>query len=338
MILVTGGTGLVGSHLLLELVTNGNSVRAIHRKSSNLNQVQTLFSYYSENSTALFEKIQWIEADISDIPALEAAFIGITHVYHCAALISFDPKDHHKLKKNNVYGTANIVNLCLYNSIEKLCYISTIGTIGRSLNGEMSTEETDWSETDANVYALMKHKAEMEVWRGSQEGLSVAIVNPGVILGPTNWDQGSGTLFTTANKAYNFYPPGGSGFVTVNDVVRIMIQLMKASIKNERYIVVAENLSYQAILSRVTKSLGKKPPKKQLKIWQLNILRLADFCRCTFTGKQRKITRNSIRSFKNRQFFDNQKVKQDLNFEFEDLSNTIQFTAEQFLNDSAPNR
>ncbi|MRI01864.1 NAD-dependent epimerase/dehydratase family protein [Kriegella sp. EG-1] len=334
MILVTGGTGLVGSHLLLQLVKNGNCVRAIHRKKSNLNQVLKIFSNYTEKAEELFKQIEWQEADINDIPALEQAFLGITHVYHCAALISFDPKDYHKLKESNVYGTANIVNLCLANAIKKLCYVSTIGTIGKSINGKMATEDSDWSETNANVYALMKQKAEMEVWRGSQEGLSVVMVNPGVIIGPTKWNQGSGMLFSTAYKGFNFYPPGGTGFVAVHDVVRILILLMESSIINERYIIVAENLSYQEILKKVSNALGKKPPRKKLKIWQLKIFRLADFCRSKLTGKQRKITRNSIHSFQNRQFFENKKIKKDLTFEFEKLTETINFTAECFLREN----
>lgn len=334
MILVTGGTGLVGSHLLFRLVEGGRSVRAIHRKNSNLDQTKNTFSCYSERATNLFEKIEWVEADINDIPALEIAFIGVTHVYHCAALISFDPKAYRRLRKINTTGTANVVNLCLSNSVKKLCYVSTIGTIGRSLNGSMATEETEWAERDANVYALTKYAAEMEVWRGSQEGLPVVITNPGIIIGPTVWSQGSGKLFNNANRGLNYCPPGGTGFVSVSDVVRMMIELVESSIKNERYIAVAENLTFHEILNRITKELGKNPPKKQLKFWQLEVFRFVDSIWCAVTGKKRIMTKSTIRSLKNRQVFDNQKVIRDLNFEFEDLSKTLKFTAERFLRDS----
>lgn len=334
MILVTGGTGLVGSHLLFRLVEDGHSVRAIHRKKSNLDQVKKTFSCYSEQTNELFEKIEWVEADINDIPALEIAFKGVTHVYHCAALISFDPKAYRTLQKINTKGTANIVNLCLSNSVEKLCYVSTIGTIGKSLYGAPATEETEWVEADANVYALTKYAAEMEVWRGSQEGLPVVMTNPGIIVGPTVWNQGSGALFTNANRGFNYYPPGGTGFVSVSDVVRMMMQLMKSSIKNERYIAVAENLTFYEILNRITKELGKNSPKKQLKFWQLEVFRFADSIWCFVTGKKRKMTKSTIQSLKNQQIFDNQKAIRDLNFEFEDLSKTLKFTAERFLKDS----
>lgn len=333
MILITGGTGLVGSHLLFRLVEKGHDVRAIHRKNSDLSQTKKTFAYYSDKADELFQKIDWVEADINDIPALEKAFTGVAQVYHCAALISFDPKAYRELQKINTQGTTNIVNLCLANFIEKLCYASTIGTIGKSLNGVMATEETEWADAEANVYALTKYAAEIEVWRGSQEGLPVAIVNPGVIIGPTSWNRGSGVLFTTANRGYNYYPPGGTGFVTVHDVVRMMMQLMGSSIKNERYIAVAENLTFHEILKRITMELGKNPPKKQLKFWQLELFRFLDSFWCKITGKKRRMTKSSIRSFKNRQIFDNQKVKGDLNFVFEDVSETIRFTAQRFLED-----
>ena len=206
MILVTGGTGLVGAHLLLQLVKNHDSVRAIHREGSNLQNVEKVFSYYEEDATKLFQTIDWVCADINDIPALEEAFTDVEYVYHAAAMISFDPGDFEQLMKINVEGTANIINLAVANSIKKLCNVSTIGTIGKSLNGKPADEKSEWSDENINVYAKSKYAAEMEVWRGSQEGLSVVMVNPGVILGPGFWNTGTGALFKTAHKGYRFYP------------------------------------------------------------------------------------------------------------------------------------
>lgn len=324
---------MVGAHLLFRLVENGHEVRAVYRRNSNLDRTKKTFTHYSDKADELFQKIDWVEADINDIPALELAFSGVTHVYHCAALISFDPRDYRQLRKVNTRGTANIVNLCLSNSVEKLCYTSTIGTIGKSSNGEVVNEETEWSETEANVYALTKYAAEIEVWRGSQEGLPVVMVNPGIIIGPTSWNKGSGRLFTSAYRGSNFYPPGGTGFISVYDVTKMMMQLMESSIRNERYIAIAENLTYHEILNRVTKALLKDPPRKQLQFWQLELLRLFDLVMSGINGNERKMTRNTIRSLRHRQIFENQKITKDLNFEFEDLSESLQFTAGCFLKD-----
>jgi len=183
MILVTGGTGLVGSHLLFSLVKAGTKVKAIYRNEDRILLTKKVFGYYSEEAESLFSTIDWVKCDLNDIPTLEIVFNGVTHVYHCAALISFDPNDAKELYKTNVIGTLNIVNLCIANGIKKLCHVSSIATIGNTTDGAPANETTEFNEALANVYALSKHQAEMEVWRGSQEGIEIVIVNPGVILG-----------------------------------------------------------------------------------------------------------------------------------------------------------
>ena len=330
MVLVTGGTGLIGSHLLLYLLNSEVALRAIHRKGSDLEKVKTIFSYYSAKPDDLFRRIEWVEADINDIPSLEDAFHGVTQVYHCAALISFDPSDFEKLRKINEEGTANIVNLCNVNKVAKLCYVSSIAAIGKSVKGTVTTEETEWDYTDANVYALTKYAAEMEVWRASQEGLSTVIVNPGVVIGPGFWNSGSGRLFKMAAKELQFYPPGGSGFITVNDVVKIMVQLMDSEVVNERFIAVHKNLNYQEILSDIARGFGKTAPVHKLKFWQLEILWRIDWLWCLLTGKKRKLTKVGVLSLKNPQEFSNIKVVNRLDFEFESMAEVIHFSCNRF--------
>src|SRR5690606_140364 len=183
MILVTGATGLVGSHLIVKLLQENEEVKAIYREEKSLSAVKNVFQYY--NSESLFEKINWIKADITDIPSLEKTFEGIKKVYHCAAFISFDPNDKEKLMKINAEGTANIVNCCLDFKVEKLCYVSSVAALGDPTDKQhIITEETEYNpERLHNEYAISKYAAEMEVWRGFQEGLKVVIVNPGVIFG-----------------------------------------------------------------------------------------------------------------------------------------------------------
>lgn len=331
MILVTGGTGLVGAHLLFNLVQNGHQVRATHRASSQLKNVEKIFSYYTENATQLFQKIEWIEADLNDIPALENAFENISYVYHAAAFISFDPNDFNQLMKINAEGTANIVNLSIEFNVKKLCYVSTIGTIGKNLNNKPANEESEWHNQHVNVYAKSKYVAEMEVWRGTQEGLQAVMVNPGVIIGPGFWKTGTGKLFRTAYKAYRYYPPGGSGFVSVHDVVKAMVNLMAGPHNKERYIMVAENLSFLEILSRMTKNYNKKPPNKKLKYWQLELARLVDILRNKVTGSKRSITKNSIYSLIHRDAYDNSKIIEELNFSFEPIEELLTFSCKKFI-------
>jgi dihydroflavonol-4-reductase len=147
MVLVTGGTGLVGSHLLFELSKSQLKIRALYRTKQTIEKVKTVFSFYSNQGDDFFNRIEWLEADLEDLPKLETAFEGVTHVYHCAALISFDPSAYYKLRKTNVTGTANIVNLSIINGVQKLCYVSSIATLG--FDPVKITEDTNWSSEDS---------------------------------------------------------------------------------------------------------------------------------------------------------------------------------------------
>lgn len=331
MILVTGGTGLVGAHLLLQLLKTEDSVKAIHRPSSDLDKVKKVFSYYVDNVDELYAKINWVVADVTDIPSLENAFVGVTHVYHCAALISFDPNDYLKLRRVNATGTANVVNFCLANNVEKLAYVSSIATIGKNENSPIVTEETDWNEADVNVYAITKYAAEMEVWRGTQEGLDAIIVNPGVILGPGYWNSGSGKFFSKTADGLKYYPPNGSGFVGVQDVVAICISLLQSSIKNERYIVVAKNATFKEVLGKIATAIGKPKPSKALKIWQLNILYKLDWLVHLFTRRGRKLSKMQVHGLKSQDIYENTKITKAIDFAYTDLDEVIKTTSALFL-------
>lgn len=335
MVLVTGGTGLVGSHLLLHLVRSATKVKAIYRTEESLQRVLHVFGYYTDMPQTLFNEIVWVRADILDLPALDEAFLGVTHVYHAAALISFDPRNLAKLQKINGEGTANIVNLCMAHGIKKLCHVSTIGTIGNPLNDALATEETEWGGQHANVYAISKYQAEMEVWRGCQEGLDAVIINPGVVLGPGFWTTGSGKFFEVAYQQKGFYPPGGTGFVVVDNVVASMVALMASDIKNERFISVDENLDYGALLGQLARYMARRPPKKRLKFWQLRLARFFDWALAPMLGKERSITADTLYALKNRSGYDPAKLRQAVDIRFKPFDEALRSCCGLYLKDRA---
>ncbi len=322
MILVTGGTGLVGAHLLLKLAQEETKLRATFRPKSNLDRVKKLFIAQHPNGESLFEKIEWAEADLNNIPELENAFAGVNRVYHCAALISFDPRDFRKLKRVNVRGTANLINLCIAFGIDKLCYVSSIAALSKNEGEDVITEESEWQGA-SNVYGLSKYLAELEVWRGAQEGIPVVVVNPGVIIGSGFWEQGSGSLFKIAAKGPKYYPPGGTGFVTVNDVVGMMVHLMNSGIQGERYILVERNLTYKAFFDQMAKGFKGKPPQKLIRNWQLEWLWRLDWLRSFLGGKGRKLTRDAVKSLQSPVYYSNEKLKNDFAYQYEGLEEVI---------------
>ncbi|WP_222981914.1 NAD-dependent epimerase/dehydratase family protein [Flagellimonas meishanensis] len=332
MILVTGGTGLVGSHLLYRLVDQGKKVKALYRTQNSLKKVLEIFGYYSENPQTLFDRILWVEGDIVDLVTLEGVFDGVDQVYHSAAFISFDPKHYRSLVKTNVEGTANIVNLCVKHKVKKLCYVSSIAAIGSAAKDGITTEDNDWSDLNVSVYGLTKHQAELEVWRGTQEGLPAVIVNPGVVIGPGFWRTGSGTFFTYAAKGKKTYIPGGTGFVSVNDVVSGMISLMESTVEKERFILVSENWSYQQLFQKIAPKLGVEPPSKKVPFWVLEIFWRWDWLRSKLSGKRRRLAKAMAKSLYHQQHYSSEKIKNAINFKFEDLDRAISFCCEKFKN------
>ena len=330
MVLVTGATGLVGSHILFKLLENGQQVRALYRAGSDLERIKRVFGYYSTTPEELYNKIEWYESDILDPATLDGAFKNIQYVYHCAALISFHPKDKKRLYKANVIGTQNVINYCIHHSIKKICYVSSIAALGDGSKGQLMDEETEWDETTRSAYSITKYGAEKEVWRGAQEGLQVVIVNPGIIIGPGFWHSGSGALFKLVAKKPTWHPPGGSGVVTINDVTNSMIRLMNSDISGERYVLVNQNMTYKEIFSAIAREYNVPVPKKVYKIWHLKFLLPLDWLRARIYNKARKITSDNIKGLSNIKIYDGQKIERDLPFSYELMAEAIYFGCNKY--------
>ena len=330
MILVTGGTGLVGFHLLLRLSLEKDIVRAIYRSEKKLLHVKELFE--KENKLSEFKKIEWLQADILDIPALETAFTNVSYVYHCAALVSFNPKDEEKLYQNNIVGTANVVNICLTKNVKKMCYVSSISALGNGTEHNLSiNEETERNnEAVRSDYSISKFGSEMEVWRGFHEGLDVVIVNPGVIFGNGFPKEASSLFIQNVKNGQLFYTLGKLGIVAVDDVVKAMTTLMKSTITGERYILVAEDVTYKELFDSIAEILnqvqnGKKVKKSKFEVkkWQLQIIRIFEFVFSTLFFRKRMLTKATINALYNLETHDNSKIKNVINFEFLDMKDYL---------------
>ncbi len=333
MILVTGATGLVGTHLLVILIQEDQKVRALYRSETKKDYTRKIISSLLPNGKKnLFEAIEWIQTDINDVPTLTEAFQGITHVYHCAAKISFNPSHYKKLRKVNIEGTANIVNLCLSNMVSKLCYVSSIATLGEDPSKSFIDETAEWNpEIPNSVYAITKYGAEMEVWRGVQEGLNTVIVNPGIIIGPGFYNGGSGFLFKRIYAGMKYYTSGATGYIAVDDVIKIMHQLMLGTYQNERYVLVSENLSYKTAFSMIVEALNKPVPTKQATLFLLKIAYYTQLISHRLFRSKRSIFKSSIRSALTNSNYKNDKIKNALSYTFIPIKKAVDKTATHFL-------
>ncbi|GAA3914168.1 NAD-dependent epimerase/dehydratase family protein [Chitinophaga oryziterrae] len=313
MILVTGGTGFLGSNLLRKLVDVGEPVRALYR---------TKIPYQLKD---IEDKIEWVTGDILDVCTLEDVMEGVDKVYHCAAVVSFHPKNHREMMKVNVEGTANVVNLAIDAGVKKLVHVSSVAALGRAKANGVIDEENEWQESKNNSqYAVSKYLAEMEVWRANAEGLATAIVNPSIILGSGFWDDPSSMLVRNAWKEFPFYTDGVTGFTDVNDVTDVMMRLMESDIKGQRFILSAENYGYRELFTEMATRLGKKPPHIAVRPWLAEIVWRVEGIKAKLTGKKALLTKETARTAQMKVYYNNSKIQTALpGFTFTPLKTTI---------------
>lgn len=325
MHIVTGATGLLGSHLLFELCSKKMPVRALFRSQEKKEKVLKLFHYYdSDNAEQYFNSIEWVKGDVNDIPSLTELITPNSFVYHCAGYVSFDDKEFNQLIRVNREGTTNVINTCLDVKVEKLCHVSSTAAIGGN-SGEHLTEKTKWeSSPTTSGYSISKYNAEREVWRGIEEGLNAVIVNPCVILGAGQWDESSLTIFRTVQKGTNYYPPGANATVDARDVSSIMVQLMQSDIQSERFLCVGSNQTFKELLTVISKELHTKGPQKEAKKWMVKLAKSVLHFISLFTGKRPALNNNTVNSLFNSISYSSDKVQQALNFKFRNLEEQVQ--------------
>lgn len=329
MILVTGGTGNLGAHLILKLLKNNDHIIAIKRKSSNLENVKKIFSHYTKQIDELFNKIIWINTDIQDYIGLDEAFKNIDIVYHCAAYVSLDNVDYKKSYSTNVEGTSNIVNLCLKHNVKKLCHVSSIAAIG--LNDEKLTSEEDLlnPEEISSFYSLTKYYGELEVWRGIEEGLNAVIVNPSIILAPYIFNKKANFLINYFIKKHiKYFTVGKKGYIDINDLTEIMILLTQSEISNERFIISAENLSFKEIIDTVNNHFNHKNSNKEISKFKLNFLR---YLLSIFTIGHSPLSKQIIHYLLTDDIYTNEKLMKVIDFEFTPINKTIDNIIDLFL-------
>ncbi|MES2426756.1 MAG: NAD-dependent epimerase/dehydratase family protein [Bacteroidota bacterium] len=321
MILITGATGFLGSELAKQLVDKGETVRCTKRSTS---VIPALLIPYP--------RIEWVDADMLDIFALEEALTHVKQVYHCAAWVSLKQADKKPMIHTNVQGTGNLVNLCLDRDI-KLVHVSSIAAIGQAKPGELITENHHLDvSTEYDGYAISKLESEMEVWRGIAEGLKAVIVNPSLIIGANAGIGGSGQLFDTVRKGLKFYTEGTAGFVDVEDVAKCMIALMESNITSQRYIINAENRDYKQLTAEIAKGFNVSPPSALAKPWMMELAWRAAAVAGYITRSRPALDKIAAKSSTQVRDFDNSKIKSVVDIEFKPISRSITEICERLAN------
>ena len=321
-ILVTGGTGLLGSYLLRKLLIDGyTQIKVIKRASSQLTLVKDIK-----------DQVEWVECDILDVLGLEDAMQGVSHVFHCAAMVSFKSSDRQKMKHINVTGTANVVNAALDANIQKLVHVSSIAAIGRSLKNPVVHENQKWENSAINTsYAKTKYLAEKEVWRGIAEGLNATIINPSVILGSGVWRSGSTQIFHEIWKGLKFFPEGQTGFVDVRDVAELMIKMMQSDVTSERFIANGANLPFKDFFDKIATSIQKPAPSIPVNAFIRAVAWRMEWLKSKILGSSPMITKETAMISAKSFAFDNTKSTQVFNFQYRPMEKTIEAIGAQLI-------
>jgi dihydroflavonol-4-reductase len=322
MILVTGGTGFLGSYIIKQLVEKGYVVRAIRR--SNI--------FPSWIPKEVFDKVEWVEGDVLDVVALEEAMDGIDAVIHVAAVVSFVKKEQSKMYQVNVEGTTNVVNVMLEKNVRRLVYISSVAALGRTADGGHVNEEKKWEESKVNThYGRSKYKAELQVWRGIGEGLEAVILNPSTILGYGDWNNGSCAIFKNVFEEFKWYVPGINGFVDVEDVAKATELMLESTINEQRFIVNGDTWPFKKLQDTIADGFGKKRPTRQTTPFLLSMAWRLEKIKSILTGKKPLITKESARVAQSQTWFENDKLLKALpGFSFTPLEETIKKACEKY--------
>jgi dihydroflavonol-4-reductase len=323
MVLVTGGTGFLGSYIIKQLMEKGYAVRAIRRSSKTPSWIPS----------TVFSKVEWVEGDVLDVVSLEDAMEGVDTVIHSAAVVSFVKKDRKAMYQTNVDGTANMVNIALEKNIKRFVHISSVAALGRSAGGGHVNEEKKWEESKVNThYAKSKYKAEVEVWRGVSEGLNAVILNPSTILGYGDWNSSSCAIFKNIYEGFKWYTTGINGFVDVEDVARAAVLLMESTISEQRFIINGDNWTFKKLQDTIADGFNKKRPSKEATASLMNVAWRIEYIKSIFTGKRPLLTKESARVAISQTYFENAKILNALpGFSFTPLEETIKKACEKYL-------
>lgn len=334
MDLVTGGTGIVGVHVLNELLAQGRTVRALARPKSDRELVRRVLRHYHADGDARYARIEWMEGDLLDVDALREAMQGVERVFHCAALVSFDPRDNEAMYLHNITGTANVVNAMLATGANKLCHVSSTATIGtldpaNDPTGLGANEARAFTQDhNASPYAVSKHGAEMEVQRGIAEGLHAVMVNPCVVIGPGPKGKSSMTITERMRNGSRFFTPGSNAVVDARDVATAMVKLMDVGAVGERHLLIGENITYRDLFTLITTRSGHTAPTTRVRPWMLELAWRAERIRTLFGGRP-LITRFTARTASRLRRYDGTKARRVLTMEFrsakEAVENTVAF-------------
>ena len=246
-VLITGGTGFLGSHLADLLTRRGHAVTVLRRPTS---------------STAALDglDVRYEVGDVADASSVRRAVAGHDIVIHAATGVSGHGTrlESHAL---NVEGARSVVPACLREGVKRLVHVSSIAAIGIPSDATPADEDFAFNlERSKLHYYVSKHRAEDVVREGMAEGLDAVIVNPGSLWGPFGEVYRGSEIVRSVRGARRLrISPGGVCIAHVDDVAVGILSAMEGGASGERYILGGDNLTYRDWMTMIAAALGVRP-------------------------------------------------------------------------------
>lgn len=248
-ILVTGGTGFVGSAVVRALCTEGERPRVLARKGSP-----------TENLDGLSYDL--VHGDLGDVLSIESAMKDVEYVFHTAAVHKVTaPRE--EIITANVLGTRNVLKAAAKAKVKRLVHTSSTAAIGSAPPEGLADEETIWDLGPLEVpYLDSKFLAEREVLQWIPRGLDAVIVNPSAPIGPGDRIPGptGAVILSFARRPWPFYFQGTQNYVDVDDVADGHLKALRKGRTGERYLLTHANFTMKEMVREVTRAAGKRPP------------------------------------------------------------------------------
>jgi dihydroflavonol-4-reductase len=302
-VLVTGGTGFLGSQLVAALVGRGDLVRVLRRARSDLITLDGL-------------PVEHIIGDILDPDAVARAVEGCEWVFHVAGLSSYWRARREEIYRVNVEGTRIVMEACLRSGVRRVVHTSSIGAIGIPAQGTIGNEDTSFDEMSASfAYADSKRLAEEEVRHAVAQGLPAVIVNPAVVIGAGDHYLISGSIVVELSRRWlPALPPGGICVADVDAVVRGHIAAAQEGRVGDRYVLGGENLTYRQIAVAVGRITGRPAPRRTIPRRALPLLGAAVDAVNRASSRPPLLSGEQIRLSARNVFFDSAKAARELDY------------------------
>lgn len=304
MILVTGATGFIGSHVARYLAHRGEPLRLLVRTSSDRTLIRGLDA-------------EICEGDLKDRTSLREAVQGCTAVFHVAADYRLWAPDPQEVYATNVDGTRNLLEEARRVRVGRFVHTSSIGTIAPSTDGAAVSEESTFPfRRMVGHYKRSKFLAEREALRAAAAGLPVVVVNPTAPVG-----EGDIKPTPTGKIAQDFlqgrmpaYVDTGLNLVDVRDVARGHWLAASRGRVGERYLLGAENLAFRDILRELADISGRPAPRMRLPYSVAWTAGAACHAWSRLSGRPPAVPIEGVRMARYRMFADCSKARRELGF------------------------